>query len=1541
MADVPFPEVRIDTDPEIDNTDVPFPDVPEIDNTPVPEIDNTPVPTYGKKYVESGEYNNDYIFWKGNVGLSQDETWSRIAETISPRLKNSQNPADRAAYAMMPWKINKNNEFDPNVPPPIDVSTGKARDYWYNAEEFVKAHVPLHDSPIAALTTEASLALGAGFPALKVGSTAASITPGPWYLKGIVGVGAGVSTFLGLDAALRQGVEYAAENLSILPQGITKEDHRTGLARAWGQFGQYGAEMFPFTYGFGKIAKKADLENIDFGRAYYKEKLENLINPSFSPDSATYQSYYNLLQSSYYNKQHGIRNSAENITKELLTTYQNNPVLFNGLELFTGFTGAGAASVVEYNKPDSIWTSMGAEAAATTFTPGRMFGRVLLSAWPIIQAGTGLTVNTIFHPIQTKDKLVDLAHQGYRWHQTRAQRKSTESATEWLAQAIRNNAEALKKEHGDKAPSPVQILDGLLGHFLTDPLVIHAEDGSQTVINTIEDIEGLGNFADLVEPGTDPVKLTPFQKTHSDLFGAIERLMQTNVGSPTERAQFKSQSKAAHNDAMTILGKLLVTFSSQGNHESLKVATKLQADLLDDYLSSLVGERTLRAATAARKLGYKDGVQLAAGAENLRTELLNLQTSLRDIATDYYIKAAEKATAQGGKKVTLAPTNTYEMILDLVDDSRIQKDIPKLISSRINEKTHRIDPSDPDAEEILVDFDHVEKEKALTNLGELHLIFNKIARQSGYRRVNVGEEVEEVIIGANAATDPFVAAKLRQQTVQDAEGSRSLIDELQPLDEVDLTTLIAMRSKLLKEARKLMGGPEQDRVLAKQYVLVADSILDDLGVKSNTFDPLTNADGTTTSSDVAWKKFLGLEGWQQDFMIANTLSRKINDVFTRTFFQEFLQTKGSGQYTKSAEELISRLESNFKGNGLRGIGVERIVRKRMEDLTNPDRIADPESEHYGQTVTPAEEVPEIYPDAPQEFTLTALDEAGVDFSSTENALHFLMRGVFAFIAAKQDPQGIANVGSGVRRARDLHPYTERVGMIRDDDVKNPILQMTGPSELAQTRQMLQNIFEGLDKNDVIFHQVENMIRDFDDAGTAGFNLAVAEEVSSRFNKMRELKTNIYQLTDDVTPYQYFDRLFNMQNRKVSSEEFNSFVDFIAEVANPTGGGGGFPLEDLDLKKIGTTMGQLGIPENQLEKFLVDFERMAQGTREVDRTLLKESAVDGFLQAALHHANMKVGNDKANFTNESLAALEDILVNPMAGKGKDGPSVMGTLIDKGLLEPAHARNLIAILQKAQKLNLDPASLASITPDDPDLVFKILIARLSGAAGGRKLAEKIGTHATLQFAAIGSQAAVDLVNVTPTAKAVPMLFEMVRPGNEEFVADLLRGARQSITKPGTVTRYSQKKYMDKFAKLYSKFLSSFFNPSVIATSLHTNLAQEAFENRPEGFLGGDPNLEEEMPSYRRYDPRLPENRLDAIPQGLPLGATEPVDVRPIDRPLTMLPRPNIPPPQTQPRSMGPVSPPSPDRMRFAGLFPEDITSGLIQQGALNQGIGSLAG
>jgi hypothetical protein len=144
---------------------------------------------------------------------------------------------------------------------------------------------------------------------------------------------------------------------------------------------------------------------------------------------------------------------------------------------------------------------------------------------------------------------------------------------------------------------------------------------------------------------------------------------------------------------------------------------------------------------------------------------------------------------------------------------------------------------------------------------------------------------------------------------------------------------------------------------------------------------------------------------------------------------------------------------------------------------------------------------------------------------------------------------------------------------------------------------------------------------------------------------------------------------------------------------------------------------------------------------------------------------------------------------------------------------------------------------------------------------------------------------------------------------------------------ITKY----YNDFYYKGLYPYLSRAFSPGAISTAAQIQFT-ETGEPRRQPLTDEQAEILDET-----------IEQLDEAPEGPPLGAVspEPVNVRPIERPLTMLPRPEIQPTQPQPRTMGPASPPTPDRMRFAGLFPEDITSGLIRQGAVNQGIGSLAG
>jgi hypothetical protein len=107
------------------------------------------------------------------------------------------------------------------------------------------------------------------------------------------------------------------------------------------------------------------------------------------------------------------------------------------------------------------------------------------------------------------------------------------------------------------------------------------------------------------------------------------------------------------------------------------------------------------------------------------------------------------------------------------------------------------------------------------------------------------------------------------------------------------------------------------------------------------------------------------------------------------------------------------------------------------------------------------------------------------------------------------------------------------------------------------------------------------------------------------------------------------------------------------------------------------------------------------------------------------------------------------------------------------------------------------------------------------------------------------------------------------------------------------------------------------------------------------------------YLKYspNPELRERAKEIYGNGEPTNQTAPVstervDVKPVSRSLTMLPRVSFPQQTVAARPPAPVPAPAPapaspeQRSRFAAMFPGDITSGLIRQQDVNRGIGSLA-
>jgi len=117
---------------------------------------------------------------------------------------------------------------------------------------------------------------------------------------------------------------------------------------------------------------------------------------------------------------------------------------------------------------------------------------------------------------------------------------------------------------------------------------------------------------------------------------------------------------------------------------------------------------------------------------------------------------------------------------------------------------------------------------------------------------------------------------------------------------------------------------------------------------------------------------------------------------------------------------------------------------------------------------------------------------------------------------------------------------------------------------------------------------------------------------------------------------------------------------------------------------------------------------------------------------------------------------------------------------------------------------------------------------------------------------------------------------------------------------------------------------------------------------GLIAADEVFIEPFHQYST-NPELRERAKEVYGNGEPAEepapvSTERVDVKPLSRPLTMLPRVSFPQQTVAARPPAPAPAPAPaspeQRSRFAAMFPGDITSGLIRQQDVNRGIGSLA-
>ena len=1028
-------------------------------------------------------------------------------------------------------------------------------------------------------------------------------------------------------------------------------------------------------------------------------------------------------------------------------------------------------------------------------------------------------------------------------------------------------------------------------------------------------------------------KQNVFHQTNSKGLGILQELLKAGkYGTPEQAVEYQTKFKDASQESLNALHTLTSLLLATGNPNDVRNALAARELVIDQKLQDLVDTYTERAQELAKKAGAKpvasattldtedlapgEGVDLIQEGEILKTAALDSLSQARAIERKLY----------EGLNFEVRPTNTHRALLTIANDERADMagNAPKGYIGAANEPVYGPEGS-PD-EGLIIGYKKVNPgDKNVTPYGESDFLlgfYQRLAQREEIREIPGVESQDQILQRmrddgiTRANTDPEEYARLRD----DVYGWSSAPKEGTPPqtytygiglndpflaaagDVVDINNktqimsvrdLTSMRSDLLEKIRKFRANGDFKN--ANAYGYIADAIQKDLldlenvflGVEglgtSNSAGQLFEWNDLNTSQKEQFQEnFYNLTPQQQQLMIANQFSRKLHDVFGRSFGSELVSTQLSGAPSVQPEDIINILD---KPNQLKEFVRERQYKEAIRKLVLPppeDGIYDPR---------------QIY---------DSFDEgAGARIQVGENG---------RLVIADPDFEG-GELNAAMQLADELRTmdtaYDFTLQSILANRALNPldrsIFEGGNTAAIRKKMQDLQSLVDVIFPNSVY-------AKDFRNARKIALKLASLENKQGELVKLRENEKGVFKLLNEKNPSAFFNSFFSpdVENATAAHKNFQTFLDQIEQFENRF------------------------FPANRLAELGINLADAKKGLRNI------------VLKNVLKNAGNKVKmGDEVNFTPDSLAEFTKMLGYSVNKNEKGGATLVANipfgnvsgakplilmLEDAGLVDTAFRRQMELVLAKTEMLRQNPTEFMSLAPEDPFSDFLNNLAGIAGAMAGRQLADVIPQAGNIQTPHITAQATRKVVNMIPGSEGADILFELMDPKNKTNLVNMLKKIKLNPNAgPGKTRLDIAKYYNDFYYKGLYPYLSRAFSPGAISTAAQIQFT-ETGEPRRQPLTDEQAEILDET-----------IEQLDEAPEGPPLGAVspEPVNVRPIERPLTMLPRPEIQPTQPQPRTMGPASPPTPDRMRFAGLFPEDITSGLIRQGAVNQGIGSLAG
>tara|TARA_R110001599_G_scaffold101652_2_gene259830 strand:- start:1169 stop:4960 length:3792 start_codon:yes stop_codon:yes gene_type:complete len=263
------------------------------------------------------------------------------------------------------------------------------------------------------------------------------------------------------------------------------------------------------------------------------------------------------------------------------------------------------------------------------------------------------------------------------------------------------------------------------------------------------------------------------------------------------------------------------------------------------------------------------------------------------------------------------------------------------------------------------------------------------------------------------------------------------------------------------------------------------------------------------------------------------------------------------------------------------------------------------------------------------------------------------------------------------------------------------------------------------------------------------------------------------------------------------------------------------------------------------------------------------------------------------------------------RGKQKP-LISLLVDNGILNNAERTRLKKLLVAGEGAQRKVASPGFDVIEDLESgtdVLTNLIVRTGGAGGGSLIGKLLPGDSTLIAASAGSKAALKFLDAIPTTTTNKILQDAIN--DPEYLALLLD---KDIITAGQEKPLS---FLQKMMKL--KRLNIYVKNALGITSGQI-LAQEELS----------PEEEKRLQGVRLSPfPRAPMTDADAMRKIYENSRPSFQDIPPPEDPAA-------PPPQAQ------AAPPNPQlRQRYAAMYPNDPISGLIEQQAMQTGIGTLKG